>query len=196
MSTSSAQYISENFSKEEYQFLINGAVSGNSFYASLAQQLASKGYLSEKQAACIHNGFAKSQAPVRPVAERPTLDQIQQLFGKALESGLKRPIVRAVGFRISLAPLSGKNAGCLYVKEDKAEGEYFGKIDAHGAFFGVRTCPSEVEARLSDLNKNPLETLQQYGRETGNCACCGRELTDPESVARGIGPVCAEKFGV
>lgn len=25
----------------------------------------------------------------------------------------------------------------------------------------------------------------------GTCARCGRELTDPESIARGLGPVCA-----
>jgi hypothetical protein len=35
----------------------------------------------------------------------------------------------------------------------------------------------------------------RYGRATGNCSCCGRELTDPASIAAGIGPVCAEKYG-
>jgi hypothetical protein len=29
--------------------------------------------------------------------------------------------------------------------------------------------------------------------KSGRCGCCGRELTDPESVWRGIGPVCREK---
>lgn len=28
------------------------------------------------------------------------------------------------------------------------------------------------------------------------CAQCGRELTDPESIARGIGPDCAERVAV
>ena len=28
---------------------------------------------------------------------------------------------------------------------------------------------------------------------SGRCGCCGRELTDPESVRCGIGPVCREK---
>lgn len=27
----------------------------------------------------------------------------------------------------------------------------------------------------------------------GTCGRCGRDLTDPESIARGLGPVCAEK---
>ena len=29
---------------------------------------------------------------------------------------------------------------------------------------------------------------------SGDCCCCGRKLTDPESIARGIGPVCLEKI--
>ncbi|NNM34462.1 MAG: hypothetical protein HKO53_15395 [Gemmatimonadetes bacterium] len=28
----------------------------------------------------------------------------------------------------------------------------------------------------------------------GRCACCGRKLTTPESIDRGIGPVCAGKM--
>lgn len=28
---------------------------------------------------------------------------------------------------------------------------------------------------------------------SGTCSRCGRELTDPESIARGLGPVCAER---
>lgn len=28
------------------------------------------------------------------------------------------------------------------------------------------------------------------------CAICGRELTDPDSIRRGIGPICAQKHGL
>lgn len=31
----------------------------------------------------------------------------------------------------------------------------------------------------------------QVGHATGWCGICGRELTNPESIARGIGPICA-----
>ena len=37
------------------------------------------------------------------------------------------------------------------------------------------------------------EALARYGRETGTCGVCHRTLTDPESVALGIGPICRGK---
>lgn len=38
------------------------------------------------------------------------------------------------------------------------------------------------------------ESLVLYGKEIGVCGKCGRTLTDDESRARGIGPVCAGKL--
>lgn len=34
----------------------------------------------------------------------------------------------------------------------------------------------------------------RYGRELGCCGVCGRDLTDEDSRAAGIGPVCAQRF--
>lgn len=33
----------------------------------------------------------------------------------------------------------------------------------------------------------------EFGKLTGSCCCCGRLLTDPNSIADGIGPVCKDK---
>ena len=30
--------------------------------------------------------------------------------------------------------------------------------------------------------------------KTGKCSVCGRTLTNPESIARGMGPVCYRKY--
>lgn len=35
----------------------------------------------------------------------------------------------------------------------------------------------------------------RYGQEIGECGMCGRTLTNDESRARGIGPICAAKAG-
>lgn len=40
-----------------------------------------------------------------------------------------------------------------------------------------------------------LDQAAAFGHATGTCLVCARTLTDPESVARGIGPVCAARFG-
>jgi hypothetical protein len=41
---------------------------------------------------------------------------------------------------------------------------------------------------------NPAARMKEFGDITGTCAKCGRPLEDPESVARGLGPVCAKSF--
>jgi hypothetical protein len=40
------------------------------------------------------------------------------------------------------------------------------------------------------------DALARYGQELGECGVCGRELTDEQSRAIGIGPVCREKLGM
>lgn len=39
-----------------------------------------------------------------------------------------------------------------------------------------------------------VEYLRLKGKQSGICEACGRELTDPVSIARGIGPVCEGRF--
>lgn len=42
--------------------------------------------------------------------------------------------------------------------------------------------------------KNGLPVGYQI-RHEGKCGCCGRKLTTPESLDRGIGPECIKRFG-
>lgn len=46
---------------------------------------------------------------------------------------------------------------------------------------------------LGSVEKNRIEWLDSKMEiyHTGNCLCCGRTLTDSESIKRGVGPVCA-----
>jgi hypothetical protein len=39
-----------------------------------------------------------------------------------------------------------------------------------------------------------IEQAKEFGALYGSCCVCGRTLTKEESIAAGIGPVCAEKF--
>lgn len=53
----------------------------------------------------------------------------------------------------------------------------------------------QTHTLLSKLASDPKAYAVAYGRKTGRCCNCGRELTDPESIRAGIGPICASKFG-
>lgn len=52
------------------------------------------------------------------------------------------------------------------------------------------------EAVLASIAEAGIEaSMALYGRELGKCGHCGRTLTDEESRAYGIGPVCRGKMG-
>lgn len=45
------------------------------------------------------------------------------------------------------------------------------------------------------LTAHTEECAARYGHLTNHCGMCNRVLSDPESIARGIGPICAGKAG-
>jgi hypothetical protein len=46
---------------------------------------------------------------------------------------------------------------------------------------------------LEWIKANPREAAELFGRLTETCGRCGRDLSDDDSRARGLGPVCAGK---
>ena len=119
---------------------------------------------------------------------------IEQAFAKA-GARLAKPklhvAIESRAFTISHAGANSKNSGALYVKEGE---EYLGKI-MDGKFLAVRSCGAEREANVLQIAADPETATIKYGRLTGRCGCCGRTLTDPKSIERGIGPICAEGYG-
>jgi len=51
-----------------------------------------------------------------------------------------------------------------------------------------------VEADLLRIEADPEAAAVLHGKASGRCAICSRDLTDPVSIERGIGPICAERF--
>jgi hypothetical protein len=74
-----------------------------------------------------------------------------------------------------------RNSGHLYANQLNASGRGF--TYSQGA---IRT--------LTPADRMTLVEVQLFGMTTGNCCMCGRELTDPVSVAQGIGPVCLRSW--
>lgn len=57
------------------------------------------------------------------------------------------------------------------------------------------TTPLAVLALIEEFEADPLAAARKYGKLSGRCCSCGRDLTDPVSIENGIGPICATKFG-
>lgn len=169
----------------------------NSFAADLLRQWTTKGDLSERQIEAANRMLAKVAANKAKREEAKAdavvvdLSIIREMFEKVHASGYKRPTYRAAGVVISRAPDNGKNAGHLYVKQSD---DYQGKITPDGRFLPVRAADTSVAALLQTIAADPKGEAVRHGAKTGNCSCCGRELTKAESVEAGIGPICAERW--
>jgi Family of unknown function (DUF6011) len=52
----------------------------------------------------------------------------------------------------------------------------------------------DVMVDLLRIEVDPEAAAALHGKLSGRCSVCSRDLTDPESIERGIGPVCLTKF--
>jgi uncharacterized Zn finger protein (UPF0148 family) len=186
----------------EAAWLRDSSARGFEFAVSLLNSLNKYGYLTERQEAAVRSATEKSLArQAQWAAERAErdankadveIDRIAVAFATAKASGLKFPKLRLDDFTFSLASAAGRNAGAIYVKQDDL---YLGKI-ADGKFTRSRDCDAATETRIVAVCADPAAAATAYGKRTGQCSCCGRELTNEESIARAIGPICASKWGL
>jgi hypothetical protein len=118
-------------------------------------------------------------APRRPVSsDEPAVGMYKDQAGRIL--------------RVYLGQQSGRNL----VKEVVEDGQYEDGITKYSYEY-VGSARSLV-AGLTPLGKvtlerMPLEEAKKWGKMTRSCVVCARRLDVPESVERGIGPVCASK---
>jgi hypothetical protein len=171
------------------------------FAASMVEAVARYGALTAGQMAAVQKLAARdAERDAERAAERiereaaapaVTVARLVEAFDTARSSGLKRLRLRLAGFVFSPAPDHGRNAGAIYVK---AGDTYLGKI-AEGRFQRVFACTAADEALVVEACADPEAAAVAYGMRTGSCSCCGKELTNAESIARGIGPICAGKWG-
>lgn len=180
-----------------FQWIIDKQLS-NSFAASLLLQVRSKGTLSEKQIATVKTIISRDEA--QAAKPRPTVDTraLEQTFAYAKARGINQPKLRLDDFLFKVASAIGNNSGAIWVtmaqKDQFGERLYLGKIK-DGLFQLSRDCTPELADRIAVCASNPSEAAKAYGRRTGCCCVCGRELTRNESIDAMIGPICAEKYG-
>jgi hypothetical protein len=113
----------------------------------------------------------------------------------AKSSGLKRIKLRFWDIIIKPSRYEGKVYVLSAIETQQTEygtqPKYLGWIKSNAT--SLRD--SELIAILESVAENPLKAAKLHGMQTGNCACCGRKLTNKESIRLGIGPICIQKFG-
>lgn len=172
------------------------------FPGAMYEAVRKYGHLTEKQHATVtrlrladeQRAKERAAAAATPAA---TIDAsgLLEPMRNAKDRGLKRVRLIIGDLVFSLAGDNSKNPGCVYVKAGTDfEAPYYGKITPAGEFFKVRTTTDETVQAIIKAAEDPLTAAKLHGKETGQCSCCGRRLTNPDSIAAGIGPICESKF--
>ena len=127
----------------------------------------------------------------------PKVDQVPATVGQFLnlittvtrmQEGAKRQVILRFDGATVKAVIKGINTGSAYVYYPN--GAYAGKVNPAGIYQGSQ----DMWEVLAKVAEDPQGAAVAYGRQTGNCSCCGRDLTDPVSVFGGIGPICLGKL--
>lgn len=147
--------------------------------------------------------FGQQQPAPAPVAAPVVYayQSIHQMLTKA-SAKLKHPRIffdhkdGGCAIEFKLAGPKSKYNGDVLVTDGGPYGSslWFGTINKQGAWIRsakVKGLP-EVEQFVTAFAKSPAEFAAAYGKTTGRCCFCHKELSTPESLAVGYGPVCAE----
>lgn len=124
------------------------------------------------------------------------------LFRRA-QQHLKYPKIRLMcgsdPVILSIAGPASKAPGTVNVTGD---GQYpdrawYGRVTPAGVWEpSQRANIDAIGELLRQLATDPARVAALYGKLTGNCCFCQRELTDARSVTAGYGPVCADHYGL
>jgi|SRR5215469_3932361 len=151
------------------------------------------GSLTENQLSTTARIMEQASQPT-PQAPTEALDisAIESAFARA-KLVVRKPKMTLKHFTFKCAPEHGKNPGAIYIT-DATNDKYLGKV-FQGQFSLSRECSQEQLSEIKHIAADPKQAAIAHGKEWGICCVCNRTLTDPDSVANGIGPICAERFG-
>ena len=150
-----------------------------------------------------HSPTAKEQAPVAPVVATINVnDLISQVVSTPPADGIDLSSLPAGRYAVPggdtrlkvkiSKPEDGRWAGFVFVSDaaEYGSGKRYGtQHPGEGDMY-----QGQIQDALKEIMKDPLAASMAYGLLTETCGVCGRTLEDPQSVARGIGPICASRF--
>lgn len=165
--------------------------------SSFAQDLAVKfKKLSPAQYAWAHKLAVDANTVTVVESNQPSqFEALFNAFEAAKGKGAKRLTLRFEG--VNVKPNRDLSALWVTSQTEFEQGDY----GMQPKYLGKVTRTS-IDSKFSDTVRetimgaanDPLTAAIKYGKVSGSCSCCGKELTVKESIDRGIGPICAKKF--
>lgn len=194
------------------------------FAESLVKQFEKKGSLSPKQSYWAKKLVVDAGAGPLPIVDYPLPPEVKKVFAdfsneiKVSDFGevykwfdhagkhLKKPKIHLKlpnGSPIMLYMGKG-NPPYVQVSNGGPWGSsrWYGKVAPSGAWTLPYKKPldedfkDQLQGLLSQLAKEPVITIAQYGKMSGKCSFCNKTLTEAHSVAVGYGPICAKHYGL
>lgn len=148
--------------------------------------------------------YLQTLAAERTLSEQMSADCGSATLSKSMASYLINALKGMPRTASSAPSTSAKATPGYYVRgqayyvvvENKSKTSTYAKVLAKseaGRWFWAYA--PGVGVTLADSTPLTLREAASFGHLHGVCIRCCADLTDPESVQRGIGPVCAKKMG-
>lgn len=119
----------------------------------------------------------------------------------------KKPflLITAESLRLKAVPARDGDGYALFDRDDQGSSGFKGTVKSDGRLSLRNAEPRAVADALSRLGEDPARAAKTYALATkgegrkdykGQCCFCGLELTHPESVKVGYGPICAGTYNL
>jgi hypothetical protein len=166
------------------EWLTSNADDGNEFAGSLLSAGTRFGVLTDGQLNAVLRNIDEGRGIVKGNESELDISELKGYFAVPDGDTRLKLCVRHPG-------KNSRYHGWIFVDDGAAYGQRqtYGKQAPDGMYQG------KVQDALKAILLDPLAAQVAYGKLTGTCGHCGRILEDEQSVAAGIGPICAAKYG-
>lgn len=198
---------------DDAAFKILNELKGNTFAQSLYGQWKDRGlskgqmFWAHKLALDEHNRRKPKDLFDRSAKDDPNkvdlghdvFNVLSGMFSKAADQ-IQYPKIRfahgELQIKMTVAGDRAKVPGSINVVDLNDRDTWYGRIVKGDVFEKGSRCTAAVVEFLKKFAADPVGEAEAYGKLTGMCCFCHKELSHQSSMNRGYGPVCAERWGL
>lgn len=164
------------------------------FYLSLKSQYEMRGDLSEKQVEAVYRAIEREGGQVtdRPVATADVL-KVLTAVRQAQAENMNDPkaMLSMIDAAIAMhTPKVEKKVFTLAVGERVRVSKFFAKKTGESCGLKRAHFVYEILDVMNETAKAYQVKVRAVSQRSGHCCVCGLRLDNPESVTKGIGPIC------